>query len=116
MGLLVVNANALSLGPVNTNNEDIISVAISVTDANGNPRDGLTQNNVRYTLVSGGAGGQVKDLVNIASGSGLYALELSAGPQPAGGGPFPSVGNSVCGVAISDGGDAGQTLVSLTGR
>jgi hypothetical protein len=117
MGLLLVDAIArVPPDHADASGEDLLVVAISVTDANGNPRDGLTKDSVRFTLVTGGLTGAVDDLLNIASGSGLYGLEFGAGQPQTAGGSFPSFLNSdnVFAVVISDAGDAGQTLVRVT--
>jgi hypothetical protein len=117
MGLLLVDA--ISLGSqqnrTNTAVEDILVVNISVTDANGNPRNGLNKDSATFTSIQGGlSGGTVNDLISI--GRGFYGLMFSAGQPDVAGGPFPSFPNSdnVFGVAISDAGDAGQTLVRVT--
>jgi len=115
MSLLLVEAQpripAVHNNP--TTEEDLLVVAVSVTDADGNPREGLTDANVNFTLVTGGLSGTVDDFVDVDSG--LYGLQFSAGQPATAGGPFPSFLNSlnVFAVAITDGSDNGQTLVQI---
>ncbi len=118
MGLLMVDAQVADIptSHTDTSKEDLLVVTVSVTDANGNPRDGLTTNSVTFSLLGGNlTGGTVDDFVTFQAGSGFYGLEFGAGPADANG-AFPSFPNadSTFGVAIADGGDNGQTIVRIT--
>jgi hypothetical protein len=118
MGLLLVQALCPpdSTAPA-AGNRDFVTVAVSVTDGNGNPRTGLADASFVVTGIVGPNVGTV-GFAN-EDGSGSYGVVVQ-GPEANPDGSFTLFknGSSVLLISVSDSGDIGQALFQhdLSGR
>jgi hypothetical protein len=118
MGILIVDAMSFPTDYPGEGQADFFEMLMSVTDADGTPKSGLSANNVTLTMLEGFNGFEGVTLMS----SGGSALGLAGYYSLSIGRDEPEFvfrnGPRIYGLAVVDGTDQGQTLVSadLQGR
>jgi hypothetical protein len=113
MGRLIIETETLVGSYAGPSTADSFAVVMSVTDADGVPRAGLTEQTVTLTWIDGGSIGALSSLSSGGSefgNAGYYEFLVVAG----GPGSVFLNGTQLYGLAVADGGDQGQTLFEAT--
>jgi hypothetical protein len=109
MGLLIVDAETL-VSAYAPGKPDLFEVIVSVTDAQGKPRDGLATGDLTLSWLDGGSIGALANFSGSPTENSQAGYYIFTVERP---GVYENA-TSVYGLAVVSGTDRGQTLFSVT--